>query len=97
VNLLGIDSVQSPIPEREAAWARLARDLPKDRLDAMTQGPVSTTSPTSAARSCAARCRGRVVVEYVEKGPPVSEAAPMALRAARASHGPVIAKVIPGD
>ena len=37
VNLLGIDSVLSPAAEREAAWARLLRDLPMDKLDGMTR------------------------------------------------------------
>ncbi len=36
VNLLGIDSATCPGPRRRAAWARLAADLPVDRLDAMT-------------------------------------------------------------
>jgi acrylyl-CoA reductase (NADPH) len=37
VNLLGIDSVLSPPEERKAAWARLTRDLPMDKLDGMIQ------------------------------------------------------------
>jgi len=36
VNVLGIDSVYCPMARRRTAWQRLARDLPMDRLDAMT-------------------------------------------------------------
>ena len=46
VNLLGIDSVMCPRDERVEAWDRLARDLPLDRLDRMTE---TCRSP---------RCRG---------------------------------------
>ena len=37
VNLLGIDSVMCPKWPRIDAWQRLARDLPLDKLDAMTE------------------------------------------------------------
>src|SRR4029077_4406922 len=37
VNLLGIDSVMCPRDERIEAWNRLARDLPLDKLEAVTQ------------------------------------------------------------
>lgn len=36
VNLLGIDSVMCPPDRRRTAWARLAEELPLDKLDAMT-------------------------------------------------------------
>src|SRR5690606_35606547 len=36
VRLLGVDSVMCPVPRREAAWNRLARDLDRDQLRAMT-------------------------------------------------------------
>jgi len=36
VNLLGIDSVMCPPALRRAAWKRLAKELPMDKLDAMT-------------------------------------------------------------
>jgi len=35
VNLLGIDSVMQPYPNRLNAWERLASDLPMDKLEAM--------------------------------------------------------------
>src|SRR5207237_2268942 len=37
VSLLGIDSVMCPRDDRIEAWQRLVRDLPMDRLDAMTE------------------------------------------------------------
>src|SRR5947209_5061209 len=36
VSLIGIDSVQCPMPLRLAAWSRLARDLDRDLLKGMT-------------------------------------------------------------
>ena len=36
VNLLGIDSVSSPRPERETAWNRLARELDPKALESIT-------------------------------------------------------------
>ena len=36
INLLGIDSGHCPIDRRRQAWRRLAAELPRDNLDAMT-------------------------------------------------------------
>ena len=63
VSLLGIDSVFRPIADREAAWARLARDLDRTKL-----ATITTTIPfdgvIDAARGILeGRIRGRVVVE----------------------------------
>lgn len=63
VKLLGINSVLAPLPLRETAWARLARDLDLDALDSLT-----TTVPLEAAIDEAARIleggvRGRTVVD----------------------------------
>ena len=63
VNLLGIDSVMCPRPERLEAWRRLASDLPLDRLGAMTE-----TVPLSAVAELAPKIlegavRGRTVVD----------------------------------
>jgi len=63
VNLLGIDSVMCPQGERVEAWARLAQDLPLDRLDHMTQlvplGEVTALAP----RILSGEVRGRVVID----------------------------------
>jgi acrylyl-CoA reductase (NADPH) len=63
VSLLGIDSVQLPMPRRKQAWERLARDLDVEALSKMT-----TTMPLSAVRNAAhdilaGKVRGRLVVE----------------------------------
>jgi acrylyl-CoA reductase (NADPH) len=63
VSLHGIDSVQMPMPRRQQAWQRLARDLDVEKLSRMT-----TTLPLSAVRNAAAdilasKVRGRLVVE----------------------------------
>jgi len=63
VSLLGIDSVQMPMPRRLQAWERLARDLDVAKLSSMTR-----TIPLAEVRKAgqdivAGRIRGRVVVE----------------------------------
>ncbi|GGN28753.1 MDR family oxidoreductase [Deinococcus daejeonensis] len=63
VNLLGIDSVTCPPARREAAWARLARDLPAARLEAVTQTRPLSDVPALAAQILAGRVRGRTVIE----------------------------------
>ncbi len=63
VNLLGIDSVMCPRDERIEAWRRLARDLPTERLDAMTQTVTLSALPELAPRILAGAVRGRVVVD----------------------------------
>jgi acrylyl-CoA reductase (NADPH) len=63
VNLLGIDSVMCPRDERIEAWRRLARDLPTERLDAMTQTVTLSALPELAPRILTGAVRGRVVVD----------------------------------
>ncbi|AWT35685.1 quinone oxidoreductase [Deinococcus arenae] len=63
VNLLGIDSVTCPPARREAAWARLARDLPATRLAAVTQTHPLADVPALATEILAGRVRGRTVIE----------------------------------
>ena len=63
VALLGINSVTTPRALRQTAWDRIARDLDRDRLAAMT-----TTIPLDAVIPAASdildgKIRGRVVVE----------------------------------
>jgi len=63
VSLLGIDSVQMPMPRRRQAWERLARDLDVKKLASMTK-----TIPLSEVRKAAddilaGKIRGRLVVE----------------------------------
>lgn len=63
VNLLGIDSVMCPKPKREAAWARIASDLDKTKLDAMiTEAPLGDL-PELAKAILKGQTRGRTVID----------------------------------
>jgi acrylyl-CoA reductase (NADPH) len=63
VNLLGMDSVMCPKPRREAAWARIVRDLPMEKLDAMTSVVPLGDLPDLADKILKGATRGRVVVD----------------------------------
>jgi len=63
VNLLGIDSVMCPMPQRREAWLRLARDLPLDKLDSMIIPARLADLPRLAGEILKGQVRGRVVVE----------------------------------
>jgi acrylyl-CoA reductase (NADPH) len=63
VNLLGIDSVMCPMPQRREAWERLVRDLPMERLDAMTETVPLAALPELGRRILKGETRGRVVVD----------------------------------
>jgi len=63
VNLLGIDSVLQPFANRQRAWARIARDLPMDKLGAMVQPATLTDLPKLGAQILKGRIKGRVVVD----------------------------------
>lgn len=62
INLLGIDSVMCPIDRRRATWQRLARDLPKDKLDALTETVPIESVGEWAGRILKGGVRGRLVV-----------------------------------
>lgn len=63
VALLGIDSVMCPRPRRLEAWARLAADLDRDKLAAMTTRIGFGQLQQTAVDIMAGQVRGRVVVE----------------------------------
>ena len=63
VRLQGIDSVMAPIAAREAAWARLASDLPTALLDSMTEIVPMSSLPEHGASIMAGKTRGRLVVD----------------------------------
>ena len=63
VTLAGIDSVMAPRALREAAWARLARDLDVAKLDAMIQEVALADAIGLGAQILAGQVRGRVVVD----------------------------------
>ena len=63
VSLLGIDSVQMPMPRRRQAWERLARDLDTAKLDAMTTTIAFADLRKAGEDILAGRVRGRLVVD----------------------------------
>lgn len=63
VRLIGIDSVLSPMPERQEAWARLARDLDRAKLKAATAVVPLSEAPKLAADFLKGAVRGRLVVD----------------------------------
>jgi acrylyl-CoA reductase (NADPH) len=63
VNLLGIDSVMQPLSARQRCWARIAADLPMDKLDAMTTVIGLADAPRYADDILAGRVRGRLVID----------------------------------
>jgi acrylyl-CoA reductase (NADPH) len=63
VSLLGIDSVMCPQPLRREAWRRLASDLDRGKLQAMTT-EIGLAEAVDAGRSIVAgKVRGRIVVK----------------------------------
>src|SRR5690606_27067307 len=63
VNLLGIDSVMQPYDNRVRAWARIARDLPMDRLETMVADATLGDLPGLGRDILAGQVKGRVVVD----------------------------------
>ncbi|EYD72493.1 acryloyl-CoA reductase [Limimaricola hongkongensis] len=63
VNLLGIDSVMQPYDNRVAAWDRIARDLPMEKLRAMIRPARLDDLPALGAEILNGQVRGRVVVD----------------------------------
>ncbi len=63
VTLAGINSVYAPAALREAAWARLASDLDRDRLAQITRHVPLEEAVAVAVDIVAGRVRGRVVVD----------------------------------
>lgn len=63
VNLLGIDSVMKPFAGRQRAWARVATDLPMDKLEAMIVPATLADLPGLAAAILKGEVKGRVVVD----------------------------------
>ncbi len=63
VSLIGIDSVMCPKLTRLEAWQRLARDLPVDKLEAMTGVEPLSQVPQLAEKILKGQVRGRVVID----------------------------------
>jgi acrylyl-CoA reductase (NADPH) len=63
VTLAGVDSVMAPKPLRIEAWDRLARDLDKAKLAAMTVTKPAAEALALAPQILAGQVRGRIVLE----------------------------------
>lgn len=63
VKLLGIDSVMAPLNRRSAAWARLAREMPKAPLAALSRTVALAEVPELGAAILKGGVQGRVVVD----------------------------------
>jgi len=63
VTLAGIDSVMAPKPIRVEAWGRLARDLDKAKLKAITVTKPASEAMALAPQILAGQVRGRIVLE----------------------------------
>jgi acrylyl-CoA reductase (NADPH) len=63
VNLAGIDSVMAPKALRREAWTRLAQDLDKDKLKAITTSQPLEEVTALAPEILAGNIRGRVVLD----------------------------------
>ena len=63
VALLGIESVQCPLPRREVAWARLGRELQPADLELVTQTIGLAELVSQADAIIAGQVRGRTVVD----------------------------------
>jgi len=63
VNLLGIDSVMRPYPDRVKAWARIVTDLPHDKLEAMVKPVTLSDLPALGPAILRGEVKGRVVID----------------------------------
>ncbi len=63
VNLLGIDSVMCPHEPRKKAWARLAEEMPQEKLESMITEAALSDLPGLGGDILKGRVRGRVVVD----------------------------------
>jgi acrylyl-CoA reductase (NADPH) len=63
VSLLGVDSVNCPMPLRQEVWRRLAGDMRPAHLKEITQTIPFADLPTVFDKFIGAQIRGRVVVD----------------------------------
>ncbi len=66
VVLAGIDSVYQPMPLRIEAWKKLASDLDRSKLDAITKTIMLSGVIASAPEILAGKVRGRLVVDVTD-------------------------------
>jgi acrylyl-CoA reductase (NADPH) len=63
VNLLGIDSVNAPKERRVLAWRRLGKELPKDKLDAITHVRGLSEAVALGGAILQGQIQGRTVID----------------------------------
>ncbi|PCI18563.1 MAG: oxidoreductase [Piscirickettsiaceae bacterium] len=63
VVLAGIDSVMASMALRTEAWRRLANDLPKDKINAISRVEPMSSLPELAELIVGGKIRGRVVID----------------------------------
>ena len=63
VNLLGIDSVMQPFANRQAAWARVASDMPMDKLESMITMATLDDLPRLGREILIGQVKGRTVID----------------------------------
>ena len=63
VSLVGINSVECPLPEREAAWSRLEHDLDRHLLDSLTTSVSLDGAIEAGAAILRGELHGRTVVD----------------------------------
>ncbi len=68
INLLGIDSNLCPKERRLTAWARLAKELPQDKLAAITSTATLADIAGLAGKILQGQVRGRTVIDTRKTG-----------------------------
>ncbi len=68
INLLGIDSSTCPKERRLIAWNRLAKELPDDKLAALTSTASLADLPDLAGKILQGQVRGRTVIDTRKTG-----------------------------
>jgi putative YhdH/YhfP family quinone oxidoreductase len=63
VRLQGVDSVMAPLDDRQAAWSRLATDLPSGLLESVTEVVPMSSLLQYGEAIMAGQTRGRLVVD----------------------------------
>ncbi|HIF18257.1 MAG TPA: oxidoreductase [Cycloclasticus sp.] len=63
VVLAGIDSVMAPMELRLKAWSRLASDLPKEKINAISRVEPMSNLPELAEQIVGGKVRGRVIID----------------------------------
>ena len=60
---MGVDSVMCPKLLRQKAWARLANDMPREKLESLTVVEPITALSTLAPQILKGQIQGRVVID----------------------------------